>query len=89
MLIKNKMLVTNMEMKETKDRIPYATVGLLGMDDGQKFDVSIRDEKIHKSLQPMQIYDLAMQLSNTQYGMKLQVLQVVSNGTAILQTKAN
>lgn len=89
MLIKNKMLVTNLEMKETKDRIPYAATGLLSMDDGQKFDVSIRDDKIYKMLQAMNIYDLGMQLSNTQYGMKLQVTQIISNGTAILQTKAN
>ncbi len=89
MLIKNKMLVTNMEMKETKDRIPYAATGLLCMDDGQKFDVSIRDDKIYKMLQPMNMYDLGMQLSNSQYGMRLQVTQIVSNGTAIIQTKAN
>ena len=90
MLTKNKMLVTNIEMKEaTKDRSIYAAVGLLSMDDGQKFDVTIRDEKIYNILQPMNIYEMGLQLSNSQYGLRLQVVQLSSSGTSIIQAKAN
>lgn len=89
MLTKNKMLVTNIEMKQTKDRVPYAAVGLLSMDDGQKFDVSIRDEKIYNTLQQMNIYEMGLQLSNSQYGLRLQVVQLSSTGTSIIQAKAN
>ena len=42
MLSKNKMLVASKQMKETKDRIPYAAIGLVSMYDGQKCDVRIR-----------------------------------------------
>ena len=73
MLSKNKMLVASKQMKETKDRIPYAAIGLLSLDDGQKFDVSIRDESVYSRLEPMNMYEMVLQLSNSQYGMRLTI----------------
>ena len=84
MLSRNKMLVTNMSIKETKDHVKYAAVGLLSLDDGQKFDVSIRDESVYSRLEPMNMYEMVLQLSNSQYGMRLAVNEVTGSEGSII-----
>lgn len=84
MLIKNaQMLVTNMAMKEMQDRTVYCAVGLLSMDDGQKFDLSVREQEIYTKIKPMVKIKANLDLTNSKYGMKLAIKELVEVGTAI------
>lgn len=84
MLIKNaNMLVTNTAMKEMQDHTIYCAVGLLSLDDGQKFDVSVREKEIYDQLKPMTKLVANLDLSNSKYGMKLGIKDIVEVGAAI------
>lgn len=84
MLIKNaNMLVTNTGMKEMQDHTIYCAVGLLSMDDGQKYDISVREKEIYEKLKPMTKVKVHLDLTNSKYGMKLNIKEIVEIGTAI------
>lgn len=77
------LLVTNTAMKEMQDRTKYMSVGLLSLEDGQKFDISIRDETIYTKIVPMTKIVADLDLTNSKYGMKLSVKEIVTIGAAI------
>lgn len=49
------MLVTNATVKKLDDGKEYARVGLLSMDDGQKFELTVYDQEVYSKLAPMTI----------------------------------
>lgn len=77
------LLVTNSAMKEMQDHTKYCAVGLLSLEDGQKFDISIREENIYSKILPMTKIVADLDLTNSKYGMKLTIKELVSVGTAI------
>lgn len=84
MLIKDAlMLVTNADMGKLQDHTEYCRVGLLSLDDGQKFDVSVREKEIYSQLKPMIKVKLNLDLTNSKYGMKLGIKDIVEIGKAI------
>jgi len=70
------VLITNAEMKKMKDNTDYCAVGLLTVDDGQKFDVSIRDAALYTGISPMKKAKCNLQLKKTDYGLKLEVTKL-------------
>lgn len=40
-------------MKKLQDNTDYCEVGLLSLDDGQKFDLSVPEQSIYSELVPM------------------------------------
>lgn len=83
MQLKSKVMVTNVDMRELQDHTIYAAVGILSMDDGQKFDISIREKSIYEALTPFQIIDGVFNLSNSKYGLKLSLMAVTTWGEKI------
>ena len=84
MLIKGaSMLVTNTGMKKGQDNTEYCAVGVLSLDDGQKYDITIREPNIYSQLKPMVKVILDLELLNSKYGMKLSVKDIVEVGKAI------
>lgn len=85
MFIKNaNMLVTNAGMKKKQsDNTDYCAVGLLSLDDGQKFDVSVKDSSIYMKLVPMSKVIVDLALTNSKYGLGLSVVDVVNTGEMI------
>lgn len=84
LLNKVNMLITNVDMKEMQqDHSVYASVGLLSMDDGQKFDVSVRDKEIYSILIPFTTANLNLALMNSKYGLKLNIMGVNEVGQHI------
>jgi hypothetical protein len=77
------MLVTNIAIKKLQqDNSEYAAVGLLSMD-GQKFDISVRDYEIYSKLSPMTKVVLNLDLTNSKYGIKLSIKDIIEIGNAI------
>lgn len=72
------MLVTNVDLGKLPDHTEYARVGLLSLEDGQKFDVSCREPEIYNKLKPLNTATMNLDLSNSKYGMKLSILEVIS-----------
>ena len=89
MLFKKQAMVKKVEMKEMqKDHTPYAAVKIVSLDgDGSNFDLSIRDKTIYELLQPFQIIEALFDLSNSQYGMRLGMKQLINAGDSIIQPK--
>lgn len=84
MLIKNvEMLVTNVNKTKGQNNMTYYKVGLLSFDDGQKFDVSVDEETFNK-IQPMTKLKLNLNLTNSNYGMRLSIVDIVQQGECIL-----
>lgn len=84
MLIRDaQMLVTNADMSEMQDHTIYCRVGLLSLDDGQKFDVSVREPEKYSALKPMTKVKLNLTLSNSKYGIRLGIQDIVEVGKAI------
>jgi hypothetical protein len=84
MLIKDaQMLVTNADMAEMPDHTIYCRVGLLSLDDGQKFDVSVKEKELYTKLSPMTKVRLNLDLTNSKYGMRLGVKEIIEVGDAI------
>lgn len=77
------MLITNTAMKKGQDNTDYCAVGVLSMDDGQKYDITVRDPELYFQLKPMTKVVLNLELSNSKYGMKLSVKNIVEVGNAI------
>lgn len=77
------MLVTNTAMKRDQEKNDYCTVGLLSLDDGQKYDISVREPEIYIQLKPMTKVTLNMDLTNSKYGMKLSIKEIVELGNSI------
>lgn len=83
MQLKSKVMITNIDMRELQDHTIYAAVGVLSMDDGQKFDISVRDKVMYEALTPFQIIDGVFNLSNSKYGLKLSLSAVTNWGEKI------
>lgn len=84
MIIKNvDMLVTNADLKKGQDNTDYCAVGLLSLDDGQKFDVTVREAETYIQLKPMTKITLDLQLTNSKYGMKLSINDIIKVGEFI------
>ena len=83
MLVQSKMVVTHKEIKEGKDNLKYAAVKVASKDDGQCFDICVRDEKLYNVLEQWHEYDFLLQITNGQYGIRMQINQVMSSGSAL------
>lgn len=77
------MLVTNTGMKKMQDNTEYCAVGLLSLEDGQKFDLSVREKDIYSKLIPLTKVTVNLDLTNSKYGMKLNIKDIVKIGVAI------
>lgn len=85
MFIKSNVLVSSVDMKVKKnDNSAYAQIGILSVDDGQKYDVSVSDSNIYNVLKPMTMCEMVLQVLNSQYGMRLAIIQVLTVGNSIL-----
>lgn len=82
-IYKVNMLVTNVAMKKLQDNTDYCAVGLLSLDDGQKFDISVRDQDIIKNIAPMTKVTVNLELTNSKYGIKLGIKDLLEVGNAI------
>jgi hypothetical protein len=77
------MLVTNAAIKKAQDNTEYCAVGLLDLEEGQKFDISVREPEVYFQLKPMTKVTVDLDLSNSKYGMKLSIKNLVEVGNAI------
>lgn len=77
------MLITNTAMRKGQDNTDYCAVGVLSLDDGQKYDITVREPELYFQLRPMTKVILNLELSNSKYGMKLSVKDVVEVGSSI------
>lgn len=80
---KASLLVTNTSMREMQDHTVYCSVGLLSLEDGQKFDLSVREQEIYARLVPMTKIVANLDLTNSKYGMKLGIKDLIEVGNAI------
>jgi hypothetical protein len=80
---KVEMLVTNSSMKKAQDNTTYCSVGVLSLDDGQKYDISVREPELYTRLHPMTKVVLNLDLANSKYGMKLSIKDIVEVGSTI------
>lgn len=76
MKINNVMcLVSAREEKVNKNtNLPYWSVGIVTLDgDGTALNISIKEKDIAEKLKPMFKYNLNLNLSNSQYGMRVEL----------------
>ena len=84
MLIKGaNMLVTNAGMKKKQDNTDYCAVGLLSLDDGQKYDISVKDAELYTKLVPMTKVIVDLSLTSSKYGLGLSVVNIQKTGEKI------
>ncbi len=83
LLNKVNCIVTNADMKKMTDGTDYCAVGILCLDDGQKFDVSCRDAEIYSKLKAMSKASLDLALTNSKYGLKLNIIHLLAVGDRI------
>ena len=76
MKINNVMcLVSSREEKINKNtNLPYWSVGIVTLDgDGTALNISVKEKEIAEKLKPMFKYSLNLNLSNSQYGMRVEL----------------
>ena len=76
MKINNVMcLVSSREEKVNKNtNLPYWSVGIVTLDgDGTALNISVKEKDIAEKLKPMFKYNLNLSLSNSQYGMRVEL----------------
>lgn len=76
MKINNVMcLVSSREEKVNKNtNLPYWSVGIVTLDgDGTALNISVKEKEIAEKLKPMFKYNLNLNLSNSQYGMRVEL----------------
>lgn len=76
MKINNVMcLVSAREEKVNKNtNLPYWSVGIVTLDgDGTALNISVKEKDIAEKLKPMFKYNLNLNLSNSQYGMRVEL----------------
>lgn len=76
MKINNVMcLVSSREEKVNKNtNLPYWSVGIVTLDgDGTALNISVKEKDIAEKLKPMFKYNLNLNLSNSQYGMRVEL----------------
>lgn len=76
MKINNVMcLVSSREEKVNKNtNLPYWSVGIVTLDgDGTALNISVKEKEIAEKLKPMFKYNLNLSLSNSQYGMRVEL----------------
>lgn len=76
MKINNVMcLVSSREEKINKNtNLPYWSVGIVTLDgDGTALNISVKEKDIAEKLKPMFKYNLNLNLSNSQYGMRVEL----------------
>lgn len=70
------VLVTNASLKKLQDGTDYCAVGILSLDDGQKFDLSVRDPEVYSTIVPMTKAICDLSVTNSKYGIKLNILNI-------------
>lgn len=76
MKINNVMcLVSSREEKVNKNtNLPYWSIGIVTLDgDGTALNISVKEKEIAEKLKPMFKYNLNLSLSNSQYGMRVEL----------------
>lgn len=76
MKINNVMcLVSSREEKINKNtNLPYWSIGIVTLDgDGTALNISVKEKDIAEKLKPMFKYNLNLNLSNSQYGMRVEL----------------
>lgn len=76
MKINNVMcLVSSREEKVNKNtNLPYWSIGIVTLDgDGTALNISVKEKEIAEKLKPMFKYNLNLNLSNSQYGMRVEL----------------
>jgi len=68
-------LVSAREEKVNKNtNLPYWSVGIVTLDgDGTALNISVKEKDIAEKLKPMFKYNLNLNLSNSQYGMRVEL----------------
>jgi hypothetical protein len=77
------MLVTNTAMRKGQDNSDYCAIGVLSLDDGQKYDVTVRDPEVYFQLKPMTKVVLNLELTSSKYGLKLSIRDLIEIGSTI------
>lgn len=76
MKINNVMcLVSSREEKVNKNtNLPYWSIGIVTLDgDGTALNISVKEKDIAEKLKPMFKYNFNLNLSNSQYGMRVEL----------------
>lgn len=76
MKINNVMcLISSREEKINKNtNLPYWSIGIVTLDgDGTALNISVKEKDIAEKLKPMFKYNLNLNLSNSQYGMRVEL----------------
>lgn len=55
----------------------YFIISLLALEDGTTFNIIVKDKDIADKIAPMNKYIINLSLSSSQYGLKLDIVQVV------------
>lgn len=80
MIVKNvSIMVTNKEMKSIKDtNDEYCALGILTLDDGEKFNVISREHEIYDQLTPLQTAVVDMGITTNKFGIKISITKIKS-----------
>lgn len=70
------VLVTKIEVKENKDGKGYLIINLLDLVTGDNFQVINRDLELLGKLKTMTKYKIDFDLTNTKYGLKLDIARL-------------
>lgn len=66
------VLITKIEPKKTKDGVDYLSINFLDLASGDNFQV-ISKEIEYMKLKPMTKYDCVLNLSDSKYGLRLEI----------------
>lgn len=71
-------LVSSNEEKINKNtNLPYSTIGIVTLDgDGTTLNITVKEKEIAARLQPMFRYQLNLNLSSSQYGLRVELAAV-------------
>lgn len=84
MIIENKeILILSAEPKERLDKnsgikIPYMSIGIAAIEDGSPFTINSTNMELSK-LKPFSKYIADLVLTNSKYGLKLEITKINSN----------
>lgn len=82
------VLVSSLEVKKNSNtKEDYISIGILSLDDGTNFTVSEKDMKMLQILQPMNKYKMNLNISSSQYGIRIGIESVIRDlGNILLST---
>lgn len=81
------VLVSSLEVKKNNNtKEDYISIGILSLDDGTNFTVSEKDMNMLQILQPMNKYKMNLNITSSQYGIRIGIENVLKDLGNILLT---